>query len=244
MLLSRKMRFSNNVMGAALLGAFTLGAAPAIAATFDEPQISVTGQGKAEAAPDMATITLGVTSEAEEAAAAMAETSSRVAEVLERLREAGIEARDLQTSGLNMQPRWHYPDGSDGSEPRITGFIATNMVTVRVRDLESLGPVLDDVIQGGANTLHGLTFGMQEPQPVEDDARRDAVADAQRKAELLAEAAGVTLGPILSITEDGYFEPPRPAMRMEAAMGDSSVPVAEGELSMEASVTIIYSIAE
>lgn len=218
----------------------------ALAQAPERPHISVTGRGQSEVAPDMASVSLGVTSEAEEAQEAMTETSNRVSEMLERLAAAGIEDRDIQTSGLSLQPRWHHPQRAEDGEARITGFVATNIVTVRVRDLEQLGGVLDDVVQGGANTLHGLTFELAEPEPAKDDARRNAVADAQRKAELYAEAAGVTLGPVISIAEPDGNDIPRPMFRMEAAaMSDAGgVPVAQGELTLDATVTVIYGIRD
>jgi uncharacterized protein len=206
--------------------------------------ISVTGEGKVEIAPDMATLNLGVTTEADTAAAALKANSDGIAGALSRLKDAGIAERDLQTSGLTLNPRYDY--GSSGGEAKITGYIASNMVTVRVRDLAVLGQTLDAVVTDGANTLGGLSFGLQEPDSTMDEARRRAVADATHKATLYAEAAGVKLGRIMSIADQGNYGGPQPMMMAEArfAKDAGSVPVASGELTVGATVAVTYEIAE
>ncbi|MFD1912406.1 SIMPL domain-containing protein [Halodurantibacterium flavum] len=209
------------------------------ASALQQGQIRVSGQGRVDAAPDMATITLGVTAEDAEAAVAMADVSTQVAAVLSQLEAAGIEARDMQTSGLVLTPRWNY---SDGEEQRITGYIAQNNVTVRVRDLESLGGLLDEVIESGANTLGGLSFGIADPQPLEDEARRNAIVDARRKAEIYAEAAGLSLGDLVAIYEPEAYDPPRPFYRMESAMSAGDVPVAAGEVTIAVNATVVFSL--
>ena len=212
---------------------------PALA---DEPAtISVTGEGVVEAAPDIATISLGVTTEAPTAAAAMAANSAALAAVLDRLRAAGVADRDLQTSNLTLNPNWVGYDS--GKAPKISGYTASNMLTVRVRALASLGTVLDSAITDGANTLNGVTFGVAEPRPALDEARKKAVADAIARATLLVGAAGAKLGPILSITESSGFAPPMPMFRMEADAA-ASVPVAGGEVGLTASVTVVFQIKQ
>lgn len=204
-------------------------------------QLTVTGEGRVDVVPDMATVTLGVTSVADTAAQALAENSAQVATVIENLKAAGIEARDVQTSGLSLNPNWtNY--GTD-SQPRIEGYTAQNMVTVRVRALDRLGSVLDAAVKDGANTLNGLTFGLSNPQPVEDSARAAAVKDARRKADVLTGAAAVLLGPVLSITESTGYAQPMPMFRADAASAPG-VPVAGGELTVGASVTIVYGITQ
>jgi len=213
--------------------------APAFAES--EPQLSVTGRGTFEATPDMATLTLGVTHEAKTAEDAMDLVSADVADVLRLLRLAGIEERDLQTSGLTLSPVWS--NYGSGQARRITGFSASNMLTARVRDMSNLGEVLDDVIEEGANSFQGLSFGLQEPEPALDAARRAAVADAMAKARLFAEAAGVTLGPILSLSEAGA-QTPRPQMMEMARMASDAVPVAPGELTISAGVSMVFEIVD
>jgi uncharacterized protein YggE len=202
-------------------------------------QITVTGEGQVEAAPDMATMTLGVTTEGATPAEAMAANSAQLAAVLERLKSAGTADSDLQTTGLSLNPNWR--NDATGTAPRIVGYVATNMLTVRVRALDTLGGVLDAAIGQGANTFNGVSFGLADPAPAMNEARRRAVADAMARAELLAGAAGVALGPVVSITEGGATGWPAPVYRMEADAA-SPVPVAAGQVTTQASVTMVFSI--
>ncbi len=209
-------------------------------------RITVVGQGAVETTPDMATVSMGVITEAKTGAEAMAQNSQALEAVLQQLSAAGIEAGDVQTSNLSLSPRWDNKIFSSSGQRKISGFVASNTVTVRVRDLDRLGEVLDAVVQNGANTFHGLHFGLQEPQPAQDAARQDAVADARRKAQLYAEAAGVTLGDVLTISEAAS----RNASPVMMTMGDSdmmqirAVPVAQGEMTVGASITIVYAIGD
>lgn len=216
--------------------------APAQAAD-DERRIAVTGEGRVDAVPDMATITLGVTNQAKEARAAMSATSDSVRRILDRLTGMGVESRDVQTQRFSLSPVWSDRSSSGADPARITGFAASNMVMVRVRDLERLGEMLDAVIDDGANDFNGLSFGVQETDALQDQARESAVADALAKAKLLANAAGVTLGPLLSISENGSGGP-RPMMMEMAAARDSGAPVAAGEVSLSASVSMVFAIAD
>ena len=203
--------------------------------------ISVTGEGTVLSAPDLATISLGVTTTANTAAAAMAANSKSLTAVLDRLRAAGIEARDMQTSNLTLNPNWVSYDS--GSSSRIEGYTASNMLTVQVRALDTLGAVLDSSITDGANTLNGVTFSVAEPRPALDAARKKAVADAIARATLLVDAAGAKLGPVVSITESSGFAPPMPMYRLEADAA-ASVPTAGGEVGLTASVMMVFEIMQ
>jgi uncharacterized protein len=214
-------------------------AAPAFADDAMQPMITVTGEGVVEATPDIATMTIGVTTQGPTAAEALAANSAALEAVLARLTAAGIAARDLQTSNLSLNPNW---TGYDNATPTIAGYVASNTLTVRVRALSSLGAVLDAAVADGANTLNGLTFGLADPAPALNEARKEAVADARAKAELLAAAAGVTLGKVVSISEAGGMSAPVPMFRADASA--APVPVASGELGMTATVTIFYAIAD
>lgn len=211
----------------------------AVAAQTPAPgRITVTAEGRVDAVPDMATVSLGVVTRDDTAAGALSANSDAVARVLDTLTAAGIAARDLQTTGLSVNPDW---DHSSGGEGRIRGYIAMNQVTARVRDMAALGPVLDAAVKDGANTLNGLSFALSDPAPLLQKARAAAVAEARARAEVLAQAAGVTLGRVLSITEGGGGgEAPYPAFRAEAM---AAPPVAQGEVSTVVSVTVIWEIA-
>ena len=225
--------------------------AAAIAALFlagsvawaDEPRvITVTGYGEVAAEPDMATMTLGVTHADKEASAAMAVVSANVARILEALTKAGIAPTDIQTRQLTLNPLWSNRSSVSTNDPEISGFSASNIVMVRIRDLDALGSILDAVLEEGGNRFDGLRFGLQDPGPLTEDARRAAVADAMARAALLAEAAGVSLGPVQSISDMSGGVQPR--MMEAAAARGSGMPVAGGEVTVQANVTMVFAIGE
>lgn len=210
-----------------------------------ERTITVTGQASVEVAPDMATISLGVTEQAATAGEALTAVSAVSAQIYARLEAAGIEPRDMQTSGLNLHPLYRQSPSSHNEPPRIIGFSASNLVTIRVRDLNILGTVLDQVAQDGANEFRGLRFGLQVPEPLENEARILAVKDAMARAALLAGAAGVPLGPLLSLSDGGGGGAPYMAMEMASfARSADAMPVAAGEMSVSASVHMVFAIGE
>ncbi len=200
--------------------------------------ITVTGEGIVQAAPDQATISLGVTTTKETAVDALAANSTALAEVIAQLKAAGVAQGDLQTSNLSLNPNWSSYESVSGQA--ISGYTASNLLNVRVRDLAVLGSILDAAVSDGANTMNGITFGLVEPTPVLNEARALAVADARARATVLAAAAGVQLGAIETITEGGAFAGPAPMFRATEA----SVPIENGEVGMTASVTVTFEIAD
>lgn len=200
--------------------------------------ITVTGSATVNVVPDMATITLGVTTNGDTAAAAMAANNEAVSAVIARLIAAKVADRDMQTSSLSVNPNWVTNAAGTGQE--VKGYVASNMLTVQIRALDTTGAVLDAAITDGANTLNGLTFGVAEERPVEDEARKRAVADAVARAKLLAEAAGEKLGSIVSITEGGNAQP-FPGVMFKAA-DSARVPVAAGEVGISSTVTIVWQL--
>ncbi|MEP3298878.1 MAG: SIMPL domain-containing protein [Pseudoruegeria sp.] len=204
--------------------------------------ITVTGAGQIAAAPDMATISLGVTSEGATSSEAMKENSAQVHMILESLAQAGIEPRDIQTNSLNLSPRWSQTK-TGSNDRQIVGFVARNGVQVRVRALGDLSDVLGAAVDTGANQLNGLQFGLSDPKAHTDDARRAAVSDARDKAELYAQAAGVSLGSVVTITENGGYAP-QPRMMEAAMMARDAVPVAEGEVTVNVTVTMVFEITD
>jgi len=227
------------------LAATACGAAPDAVAQNAAPQaprtLTVTGAGEAAAAPDMAVLSIGVETEGATAADALRDNSEKMRAVIDKLKALGVAERDIQTSGLSVNPRYDYK--ARGETPRLIGFVASNTVTAKLRDLEEAGAILDQTVQVGANTIRNLSFAFSDPQPLYDAARRDAVAHARSKAELLSEAAGVRLGPVLTIHESQAYapSPPLAMARMEAA-ADVSVPLQGGESVVTANVTIVYEI--
>lgn len=230
--------------GIAVMGSLTGtgGFVTAAQAASVDRQITITGTGVIAAVPDMATLQLGIVTQGLSGKDALGENSKQMARVIADLAAAGIEERDIQTTGLSLQPDWDRRN--DRNEPmRIVGYTARNGVTIRVRDLDILGDVLDDVVGSGANQFNGLSFGVINPAPLQDQARVLAVKNAAARAELLVTAAGAKLGDVLSISEQGAI---RPQMMRSMAMdlAESSVPVAAGEVDLQANVTITYEIVD
>lgn len=201
--------------------------------------LTVTGEGRATAAPDLALVTLGVTSEGATAAEAMSATATRQQAVIDALKQAGIEARDIQTTTLNLSPRMEYPENA---APRLTGYAAQNGVQVRVRDLAGLGALLDRLVEGGANEISGIAFAREDMAGAEDQARIAAVADARRRAAQMAEAAGMRLGALRSLSDGVMSAPgPMPMMAMRADAKAAS-PIEAGEMELRAQVTAVYDL--
>lgn len=223
----------------AIVLAAQMAALPALAQA-PVARITVTGEGRVESAPDMATITLGVQTQGATAAKALAANSAQLAAVLERLKASGIAERDLQTSGLTLGPQMDY--SRQGQPPRVIGYEVSNMLTVRVRDLSLLGGVLDQAVSDGANTFHGLNFGLADPSAALDAARVQAVTEAKRKAAMMAGAAGARLGAVLDMAEQGGMIDPRPMFRSAVAMEAAAVPVQGGEVSYSVSVTVSWAL--
>jgi uncharacterized protein YggE len=215
--------------------------APALSET-PQRQISVIGEGHIDAVPDMAIITLGVKYQAKEAGDAMAATSQATARMLDQLAFLGVQPRDMQTSRLSLNPVWPNSSSSLSDDRILSGFVASNSVTVRLRDLNKLAQIMDAVVADGANNFNGLRFSVQEPEPLMNAARQAAVADAIAKAQLLTGSAGVTLGPVLSITEQGGRSQP---MRMEMASARSGgTPIVAGEVTIGATVMMVFAITD
>jgi len=197
------------------------------------PRIAVVGEGEASVAPDLAVVTLSVLREAATAREALDQSNKAAADVIAAMKEAGIAARDLQTGGLQINPRYVYPQNGSGEEqPRIVAYQVTNTLTARVRDISKVGEVIDRAVTLGVNQGGSIAFTNDDPSAARTEARRRAVEDAVSRAKTLAEAAGVGLGPIIEITEQSYTQPPMPiasgrAYRMEAAA--DAVPVEAGE---------------
>ncbi|KAE9627839.1 SIMPL domain-containing protein [Parasedimentitalea maritima] len=205
-------------------------------------QISVSGDASIQVPPSLALITLGVTDRADEAVDAMSAVSRSMVAVVDQLQSVGIKPEDMQTQQISVNPNWTKAGSlSGGNDRKITSFTASNTLQLRVRDLDKLGEVLDQVLRAGANEFRGLQFGVVDPSEVQDQIRGAAVKDAIRKAEQLATAAGVTLGPVQSITDQGGSGGYPMAMEMARS---SAMPIEAGELSFSYNVSVVFSIAE
>jgi uncharacterized protein YggE len=219
-----------------LIFAALLAAAPALA---DPHTITMAGHGEVKGAPDQAQITTGVTTQAPTAAAALAANTGRMRGLFDTLAKAGIPARNIQTVNFSVSPQ--YTNSGPNQPSRVTGYQVTNQVAVQIDDIAKVGATLDALVTVGSNDMNGIAFSIKQPAPLLEQARTLAVADARARAETYARAAGVTLGPVLSISEGGgEVRPVRMAPMMMKAM--APVPVAAGEESVTADVSLVWEI--
>jgi hypothetical protein len=222
------------VLAVAMMSA--LGSGPALAE--QARTIELIGEASAHAPPDTAFVTFGVTTEAETAAAALAANNAAMRQALDVVKAEGIASRDVQTAGLTLAPR--YRSGQNDVEKKIIGYSATNAATVRVRDLAKLGNILDKVVMAGANQIRGIDFDIADRARLMDELRRQAVANVRAKAALYAAAAGVRLGSLVSLTEEGI---PSPQPLRQRAMAAAAVPVEAGELTLTMRVRLVWNLA-
>jgi uncharacterized protein YggE len=200
-----------------------------------EKLVTVSGEATVAVPPDTAVIRIGVTSMAKTAREAGEANAKQMTAVLETIKASGIAERDVQTSRLSLQPQY---DPNKGGTARLTGFQANNQVTIRIRDIDSLPTILDRAIAAGANEMSGIEFVVSEQSKLLDQARDEAIADARRKAELYAKAAGAKLGQVVSISEEGTAPQPRPMQAVRAG----AVPIAPGEQTLRAIVSVSYEL--
>ena len=225
---------SRLLLGLAL--AIAVVAAPALAA--DPRTIAMTGHGEVRAVPDQAQVSAGVTTTAATAAQALAANGVQMKGVFAALEKMGVPEKNIQTINFSIFPQ--YTGGENNSPRRLTGYQVSNDVSVRLDDVAKLGGTLDALVTAGANQMNGISFSIHNSAALLEKARSDAIADARARAETYARAAGVTLGPILSISEGGSAVPPRPMYRMAMAAGQ--VPIAPGEQSTIAEVSVVWEI--
>lgn len=208
------------------------------------PILTVSGDGEARVVPDEATVRLGVLAQAPTAKAVQEEVNRTANAILAAMRKLGVPAEQIQTSDLNLNPVYaQSPPGKEG-EPRIAGYQASNIVTIFLRKLDQVGPVIDAGLGAGANRLDGVSFGLRDDQGARAQALTEAVSAARAKAQALAQALKVRLVRILEVAEGGVQVSPQPMMRglKVAAMADST-PVSAGQVGVSAGVTVRWEIA-
>jgi hypothetical protein len=205
-----------------------------------ERTVTVSAAGEVSADPDMARISSGVVSEANTAREALDRNSAAMKKLIAGLKSAGVEPKDIQTTSFNVQPRYTNP--REGQAPVINGYQVVNQVDVRIRNLAKLGELLDTLISLGANQMHGISFEVSRAETLKDEARKAAIANARRRAELFATAAGAAVGEVLSISEDvQHHGGPRPFAMARAAAAES-VPIEAGTETLEARVTVTWAL--
>ena len=244
------MRALSVLLGAATLAlACAAATAPAAAqprlVEVDQSRsIEIVGEASVEAAPDFASVTLGVTTAAKDAGAALDANSKAVAALIAALKGDGVAAADIQTSSLSVSPNFASRKPGSTDAPEIVGYTVANMVTVTARDLSRLGGLIDKAVGQGANAMYGVAFGQSAPGALLDKARPQALADARRKAEIYAAAAGAKLGRLMNLSEQVGGQPLLAPRRVFAATAAAPPPIEAGQDKLTVTVTARYELTD
>ena len=208
-----------------------------------QPSLQVSATGDASASPDRATVSAGVVQQGKTAREAMFGNATLMTSVFDELTAAGIPKSDITTSQLSLQPQYDY---RDRSKPTIKGYEARNTVTVKSDDIDQVGPMLDALVRAGVNNINQVKFTVKDPKDALTKAREDAIREAREKAKSMAAAAGVKLGPLLSMTESNGRSNPQPIYaRSSFSTAESvSTPISAGDQTLSVSVNLSYGILE
>ena len=207
----------------------------------DGTLLQVSAHGETHRVPDVAQISAGVVTQNIDANAAMQSNAQRMSTVIAALKKAGVAERDIQTSSISLNPQYKY---GDNQPPTITGYQASNTVNLRLRELGKAGDVLDALVKQGANQINGPTFTLDKPDAALDEARTNAVRNAQTRANLYATATGLKVRRIVSMSESGGMQQPRPMMmaRYASASAAEPTPIAAGENTIGVDINVVYEL--
>ena len=211
-------------------------------ASADGTLLSISAQAEARRVPDIAMLSAGVVTQAADANAAMRANADEMTKVVAAIKASGIAERDIQTSGVNLNPQYRY---AENQPPAITGYQASNNVSITVRDIAKVGKILDALVATGANQVNGPSFDVDDKESAFDEARRAAVEKARARATMYAKTLGMQVRRIVSISEGSGFNPPRPmpmmAMaKMERAQADT--PISPGESTLSVNLDIVFEL--
>jgi uncharacterized protein YggE len=236
--------------GALSIGAFTMNASAqnatqdsgmATTMSRDGTLLSVSAQAESKRVPDVATISAGVVTQAADANGAMRANAAQMDKVMAQIKAAGVADRDIQTSGVNLNPQYKYVENQN---PTIIGYQASNNVNLKIRDIGKLGKVLDSLVASGANQINGPAFEIDQPEPAYDEARRAALDKAQARAQMYAKALGMQVRRIVSISEGGGFHPPvpMPMMARAQAKGEADTTISPGETTLSVDLDVVFEL--
>jgi uncharacterized protein YggE len=239
--LATALAFGTLALGMPMTASSQSATPAAYAIPADGTLLSVSASADATRVPDVATISTGVVSQAADANAAMRANAAQMDKVMAAIRAAGIAERDIQTSGINLNPNYKYVENAP---PTIVGYQASNTVNVKVRDLSKLGKVLDTFVEQGANQINGPSFEVDKPDEAYDEARIAAIKKAQARAQTYAKALGLNVRRIVSISEGGASVPrPMPMLRAMAADAEmKSTSVSPGESTLSVAVEVVFEL--
>jgi uncharacterized protein YggE len=203
-------------------------------------RVVVIGDGSVTAAPDYAQFRSGVTTRAKTAKEAADANAKLMTAITAVLADSGVEQKDTQTAQFSVQPI--YAQAQSNVEPKLSGFTVSNQVSVTIRQIAKLGDILDRLVTAGASDIGDIEFLHSDPAKLLDQARTAAIADARRKAELYAQAAALNLGRVAFITEDSGYAPALPMAAMRGGLGKIATPIAPGEDTVHARITVGFDI--
>ena len=213
---------------------------PNITQTIAGTRLDISATGEVTRVPDIAVISAGVVTRSATATGAIQETADRTSRVLAALKGAGIADRDIQTSSVSLNPEYRY---ADNQPPQLTGYTASNQLTIRFRDIRNSGKILDALVREGANQINGPSLTIDKPEAALDEARAKAVTAGRARAELYARSLGLHVGRIVSVSESvtNYPEPPRPMM-MEARQSLPATSIEPGEQKLEVTLAMTFEL--
>lgn len=209
-----------------------------------ETTLSISAEGSVNREPDIAFLNTGVQTQGETAQAAMSANATAMNGVFDALDAANIDRSDMQTSNFSLQPQYDYSNRQSGQPPRLTGYQASNQLTVRVRDLDTLGETMDALVGAGGNTFSGLNFALEDDRAAKNAARDIAMKEAITRAELYAAASGYEVARVVTISESAGYSPQPMAMMAEARSVDRSTPIASGEVRYSVTVNVTFELRQ
>jgi uncharacterized protein YggE len=214
---------------------------PTIAQTIAGTRLDVSATGEVTRVPDVAVVSAGVVTRSATATGAIQENASRMKRVIAALKRAGVADRDIQTTSLNLNPEYRY---QDNQPPQMTGYSASNQLTVRFRDIASSGRILDALVSEGANQINGPTLTIEDSRAALDEARGKAVSAGRARAELYARSLGMRVVRIVSVSESGgYYAPPPPPMpERDMAMAVSKTEIVPGEQKLQVNLAMVFEL--
>ncbi len=234
-----------------LLAALAIGTAAVPAALSAQPapqmpalggtRVDISATGESRRVPDIAIISAGVVTRAPTAAAAIAQNATRMERVLAALKAAGVAERDVQTSSINLNPDYRY---ENSRPPQLTGYQASNQVSIRFRDIRNSGKILDALVAEGANQINGPSLTIDKPEAAMDEARVQALANGRARADLYARALGKRVVRLVAVSESGgYAPPPMPMMERGMAVAQAAdTKIVPGEQALQVSLTMVFEL--
>jgi uncharacterized protein len=230
------------IVAASLPAAAVAQQTPAVTQTIAGTRLDISATGEVTRVPDIAIISAGVVSRSTTATGALQDSADRMQRVLAALKRAGVEDRDIQTSSVNLNAEYRYPENQP---PQLTGYTATNSVTIRFRDIRNSGKILDALVSQGANQINGPNLTIDKPEAALDEARAKAVAIGRARAELYARALGMRVVRVVSVNESGGYAVPPPApppMVMQAAESRAFTRIEPGEQKLQVNLAMTFEL--